>query len=350
MKKDLFFIVGIGRSGTTVLTSLLNKHPQLHCLPEANFLVFFLKAWKDHKSYSEKDVNSIFQEIIIYSASHPWLGWEFNPEEVRQKVLAATKNNSQFSFQQLCEMIYREFRISGDDKPGTAVLIDKNPSYTIYMNEIYQNVDAKFIYLVRDYRANVLSRKQSVYYKSDNIAFNAQRWKLFNKMAYRFYKKNPADVLLLRYEDLVSHPQRELSRIFQFTGVKEVEYRPQQKTADIDIDRIKIDERFKERFRKKYSDLNKPLNAERLRAWEKQLNDEEIALSEAICGKFAMKLGYQKVKNNSAFTNFLICLHHLPQLIMAYLNVKKDKLIYFLPPAIKLRRLENVYRKLGFIK
>lgn len=41
MEKQLHFIVGIGRSGTTILSKLLNKFTDVHCMPEANFLVFF---------------------------------------------------------------------------------------------------------------------------------------------------------------------------------------------------------------------------------------------------------------------------------------------------------------------
>ena len=34
-KTQLHFIVGIGRSGTTILTKLLNMYKDIHCMPEA---------------------------------------------------------------------------------------------------------------------------------------------------------------------------------------------------------------------------------------------------------------------------------------------------------------------------
>lgn len=53
---SLNFIVGIGRSGTTLLMSMLNAHPKLQATPEVNFFVFFIILGK---------INQILQKKIF---------------------------------------------------------------------------------------------------------------------------------------------------------------------------------------------------------------------------------------------------------------------------------------------
>ena len=54
MTKDktfkIHFILGLGRPGTTLLSSLLDTHPNLKCTPEAVFLVFFLQKYKNSEN------------------------------------------------------------------------------------------------------------------------------------------------------------------------------------------------------------------------------------------------------------------------------------------------------------
>src|ERR1043165_2002834 len=162
--KQICFIIGIGSSGTTILNKLLNDHPELHCLPEANFLLFFLHGYKNVKQFSPVQIGHIFEQIGIFSRSHPWIGWHFEPEKTKEKILAQLDEKKELSYADLCRIIYSDFRVSGFDKSEARILIDKNPGYTIYTDKLSGFLpSAKFIWLVRDYRGNVLSRKEKVF-------------------------------------------------------------------------------------------------------------------------------------------------------------------------------------------
>lgn len=338
--------MGIGRSGTTLLTKLLNNHPAIHCLPEANFLVFCLHSYKDKTHFTEQDLDVIFGQIETYSLTHPWIGWDFDPVQVKQEMLGMLGLNKPITYEQLCKAIYAHFKVTGENKSGAKILLDKNPSYTLFTKHIGRAFpQSKFILLVRDYRANVLSRKQSVYMKSAHVAFNAHRWRLFNKLVMQWHKHHPAKMIVVRYEDLVRQPGRELARICTFLGIDaSLNLVETNASRRIDYESYNIDPRHKERFVKKYSDLNKTISADRLDAWQKQLPMKEIKTCDAICSGFASKFGYK------AFTsfNFFDKAKQMPSWLRACKDVYKDLFIYYFKPGIKLKRQKKTYQALGF--
>lgn len=348
---QLHFIIGIGRSGTTILNKLLNNYKQIHCLPEANFLIFCLHQFKNKTAFSEYDVDLLFEEIELYSYSHPWVGWQFDLKKTRVNIKQQLHFTKEMNYEVLCKLIYQAFKVVGTDKLSSEILIDKNPSYTIYANEILKTFpDSKFIWIVRDYRANVLSRKQSVFLKSPNVAYNAIRWKLYNKRALDFYQKFPDKVLKIKYEDLVLNTEVVKGNIERFLGLKkEFESEDFSKQQTIDLSQFSISEKYKERFMKKYSDLNKPLNTSRIDAWKEKLSNKEITYCDIICGTVAEKIGYASYTKNSMLKNIINRIIILPYVCLGYIDLIKDKILYYVPISLKLNRLRKKYTQLGFI-
>lgn len=347
--KQLHFIVGIGRSGTTLLTNILNKHQALHCLPEANFLVFFLQHFRQQKGFSEADIELIFRQIHIYAYSHPFVGWEFDEDRAKAEIIALCKSTPTLSYLDLCKHIYERFKVNGEDKSQASVLIDKNPGYTIYLDKIAAlSPDSKFIWLIRDYRANVLSRKQSIYLKPPHVAYNAMRWKRFNQIAAAFHKNNPGKVLPVRYEDLVYDSDRTVARIYDFLGVEPATISNTEMAVPGNISGFLTQKQHEQRMIKKYSDLSKPINADRVESWKKELNPTEIQICERICGNFARQFGYETYDVQTKETASLMS--HTPEVVRAMADIEKDLLIYYLPIHYKMKRFIRRQKLLGFIK
>lgn len=350
-KISLNFIIGIGRSGTTILSKLLNKYVDVQCLPEANFFVFFLQKYKNKKHFTSQEINVIFEEIDIYSLSHPLLGWKFESLEAKKNIEKLLNSSKNISYNKLCILIFTHFKVDGLNKEKATLLLDKNPSYTIFVNEIAQALpNSKFVYIVRDYRANILSRKQSIYLKSPNIAYNATRWKLYNQIAYNFYKKNTDKVLIVKYENLVSEPEQEMQKIVNFLNIKsEQETNDYDNTVTLNLNDYQIAERFRERFIKKYSDLNKSINKDRLDVWKEKLSSEEIKLADTICSESSRVFGYTSSNNINMLNSVALKLKHSVPIIKGYIDIYKDKLIYYLPIRYKMKRLIIRYKQLNFI-
>lgn len=347
----LHFIVGIGRSGTTILIKLLNNHPQLHGMPEANFLAFFLHSYKHKQSFSRRDIDMLFEEIHLYSLSNPWIGWEFDADKTKQALIARAEAGP-LGYAELCQLVYQGFSATGLDKMQATTLVDKNPSYTLFAGKIRRVFPgSRFIWIMRDYRANVLSRRQSVYMESGDVAYNAFRWNFFNKHMQRFARRHPGKVLLLRYEDLVTKPGSELKKICRFLGVEEdLDLTAPAVAYNVAHAQNSILPKYKDRFEKKYTDLNKALNADRLYAWKTGLTMEEIAACDAICGPFASRFGYMPAKAQSFQRRLSLRLRHLPAYLKALLSVRKELLIYYASPSLKLWRLRSLFKSMGLTK
>lgn len=350
IKKEIAFIIGIERSGTSLLNRILNNHPLIHCLPEANFFVFFLHKYKNKKTFLESDIDLIFEQIHYYYLSNPWVGWEFDIKGVKEEIIKTIKNKN-ITYVELCKTIYSNFKVTNLNKDNALYLIDKNPSYTIYTDKIKKALPtAKFIYLVRDYRGNVLSKKQVADIKFGNIAFNATRWKLLNKLALKFYKKNQSQALMLKYEDLVADPKSYIERITALLNIDiGLDLTENKVKFDTDPSPFNLAEQNKEKFKKKYTKLNQDINTERTEAWKNQLTLEEIKVCDAICYPFSREYGIFPYSNISKAEQFMIKLKHFIPIAKAYIDVYKDLILFYISPEIKLNRIKKVYRKLNFI-
>lgn len=344
--KEICFIIGMGRSGTTLLTTLLNRHPQIHATPEAVFMIFFLNAYKDKKDFSEHDIELMFEQIKWFSYTHPWAGWSFDEADAKKKTIDFIKDKT-ITYTALCNFIYSQFKVNGMDKSQAVLLADKNPSYTLFTDKISEAFsNSKFIYIVRDYRANVLSRKENVDLRSPEVRLNAWLWNFFNQRALDFMRANKDKVLMVKYEDLVEDNAGQLEKIFSFLGVEQLDFITNENSQykGVKEEEYAIPEGHEERFRKKYSDLSKPVNKDRLAAWKTGLTKEEIIACDSICGKLGKEFGYKpegKIESSSKYFSFYL---------KAKKEILKERLVYYMNPETKLQRLKKVYTKLGYAK
>lgn len=343
------FIIGVGRSGTTILTQLLNNHPSIHCMPEANFLLFFLHRYGNKAKLTQEDVRLIFEQIALFELSHPWVGWSLDKTEAKEAAMRFIEQDGA-SYDGLCKLIYGHFKVNGDEKKEAVIYLDKNPSYTLFTRQIERGVPgARFILISRDPRANILSRKQSVYLESPHVAYNAFRWKMFTKKALKFGKSNPDKFHLIRYEDLAAKPEEELKKVCRFIGVDEnVDLLHALTDKKTEQSRPEIPAKFEKRFEKKYSDLAKPVNAQRIDSWKTSLSVSEIELCDLICADVGNELGYTAVSTISFIRKVIMRCKLLPIYLWAWYSVEKEYVIYRMNIGVKLGRLRSVYKKHGF--
>ncbi|MBK8366229.1 MAG: sulfotransferase [Bacteroidetes bacterium] len=124
------------------------------------------------------------------------------------------------SYQELIDFIYFRFNYIHKPSQDISVIIDKKPSYSLHVDVLLKlNPESKFIYLVRDYRANILSRKQSIEGVHPNTAFNAYRWLFFNKTIHTFKHRFPDKILEIKYEDLVTDTSTTINKIISFLNL-----------------------------------------------------------------------------------------------------------------------------------
>lgn len=220
---------------------------------------------------------------------------------------------------------------------------DKNPINTLFLEDIIAEFpESKFIYLVRDPRANFLSRKEKIKKRKANIYLDCQRWRIYNRRAWKSIFKYPDRFFILKYEDLVSSPEtklKELSDFFHF-DFELTMLNFHENVKNVSLEKAKNSEsEFDPKVVIKYEKLSKPINTERLNAWEQTLTKDEKDIIEYITSGTANKFGYQIQESCSAKINVL---KFMIGYLRAYLDVFKSVLLFYLPVSIKLARIRQL--------
>ncbi len=324
------FIVGIGRSGTTLLMSMLNAHPSIQATPEVNFFNFFYSSWKDKTEFSKDDINLVTSYLNSYRANN-FSGFDFDFDSFSQ--------GSSSSFSELYKKFYESF-LYGGNKKTCDFYFDKNPINSLYLKQIIEVFpEAKFVFLTRDPRATYLSLKQKKNTKSINIYFNAYRWLLYNQEVFEYSKLYPEKFFIIKYENLITDTERELKRMAQFFNFsydeKMLNYHEDVKKFS--LDRLDNSDK-KDRYLVKYSDLSKPIYTDRLNAWQKDLSTEEISMIDSVTSELAEKLDYNK---NDSVLYKAQNLKRLKGKLMALKFIYYNKLVSLFPLRFKLSRIKS---------
>lgn len=338
----LDYILGIGRSGTTLLTVLLNNHSRIAVSPETYFIQFFAHSLSRKKEITEKDVDCVIEFLTEFSKIQPYIGWRLDFEYLKR---SAKNPKNRMNFSAFCQMIHGSFVAIDKDYSEVSIQIDKNPSNSLYWKKIMKfDPKPRFIIAVRDYRANILSRKQSIHLRTGDFVYNAYRWNYFNSSLYRMIKKHPDRVHVVRYEDMVENPLEVCRRMCDFLEIPFEENMLEFYKKEVKIfssEEVQEELADSERGKKKYSDLTRKIDASRAFAWKKELSEKEIEVCDIICGGTGAKFGYSAVKKYSFFQKSAVYLLTFPLYLKVVKEMLKDEIVYYLPVDWKLKRFKK---------
>ncbi|MBT6515713.1 MAG: sulfotransferase [Crocinitomicaceae bacterium] len=332
----LNYIIGIHRSGSTLLTKILNGNSQIKAIPEIPLTIFFANRYSNIKGKNRNLENSCKYYLSIYQKIRP-------KDLVNLNVNKIDFDSFHYqSYHGFLSAVYENFTIDGNSKL-TKLIIDKNPFYTFHYKRLQKlTPNPKFIVLVRDYRANILSRKSKSLNKPTNVAFNAFRWRIFHKKLTKF--QDNGDCIITRYEDLVTNQVAELKRIYHFLNVNYESVDAGNSMVE-NVSTTIENEKTKEFINEHLQGLTKPVYQNRVEAWKLGLTLEEIELCEMICGNLGSIYGYGKTVQSKRRYVFLVC-KNFKWYVKAIYSMYKEYPIYYLPLGIKLKRLQKNMGKL----
>lgn len=343
----LHFIIGIGRSGTTLLSSILNSHSNVVATPEVLFILFFYDKFKDKKKISQKEIELLIEYIELFSNLQPFLGWNFNSGKLKSTLIS---DNYEIAFPELCKMVYLHFERKGKDPSLINMVVDKNPAHTLIAEKLLDLFpDSKFILMVRDYRANILSRKQNPHLRGKDTFLHALRWNLFNSESKRLIKKYPEKIILLKYEEFVSETDFWIKKVCGFLKIDFREEMLQFYKSESDLAIINeiakksiIPERIQSGL-KKYTDLTRPVNSSRTDSWRTELSRRDIEIAEYICGSTGDFFGYKKTLRLNFKKKLKISFRQLRGLFAVKAEHLKDRILFRVPIWIKMMRVRMKY-------
>lgn len=284
MTESPFFIIGCGRSGTTLLRTMLNNHPDVAVPTESLFIIDYLLP-------NPLVPISTFRKLIVK---------EYELSEWGIKVHLKDIDGCS-SVKDLIDKIHNLYM----EKKGKRFWGQKTPRFIRYskiLKETYPG--AKFVHIIRDPRAVASSLIRSNVHES-NVYFAALRW--FNDVNAGLKLKGlyPDDVLDIRFEDLILHPNRIFKKLCRFLAINfypgMIEFCPEKKK-----EKSLEYSQFYSKITEKIGQLP---DSQRIEAWRSHLSPRQISVVESICWKTMKSLNYKPDYNNQPEISFIYLIY-----------------------------------------
>jgi len=282
-KLPVFFIIGRPRSGTTLLRTLFDAHPNVIIPLESPVFIVLYNKYHRVKHWDNDKIDMLCDDL----KKIPKFGsWTIDLGHIR-KYLKNSESN--YSFSEICKIIYSNYQ-SFYPKQEIKLIGDKNPPYTEHLSKLMKLFPgARFIYMQRDYRDQIISMRKLLTENPD-VSIQASRWKHAYKNFINFKKKYPKNCIEIKYEDLTSDPKKILKEICSFLGLNYFEemldfYKVKEKVYSLYPKEI-IDLTFKSLFN--------PISTEHISSWKAQLKEKEVRVADIIVGKYAEIAGYER--------------------------------------------------------
>jgi hypothetical protein len=201
------FIVGMPRSGTTLLSNLLNATNQIYFGEETHFFEV-LKKWTvsnrsidflDFFLNNKRDTNKHLKYLRLSEKNKEYIF------KKRDEINA----NPYFLLEVICSLKRNE-NIS-------IIWGEKTPTHFLFLDEIYDNYKGvKVIQIVRDPRDVYLSQVKIDWGIKNPLTFAS-----LYKKSVRGLKLNlkSSNYLYLKFEDLLSNPSKEMKTVCEFLSI-----------------------------------------------------------------------------------------------------------------------------------
>ncbi|MFW6353715.1 MAG: sulfotransferase family protein [Verrucomicrobiota bacterium] len=293
-----FFIVGAGRSGTTLLRRLLTQHPALAVTPETHFM----KLADRHALLEERPIEDFEALWTHYIETTRFRDLDVDPARCRELIEAQGVPTGR--------TVFRAVLAAYGEKEGKRRVGEKTPRHLAWAGTLLEWFpEGRIIIIVRDPRAVVASKMKdpwshrraqgpegdSVYLRSRRLyraAVFAEEWMQSYAVNARRWADHPR-VTSTSYKRLVVEPEAVLRELCAFLGE---EFDPSLLTGGAPdpappagmVGDAELDAWRKEHHARAAA----PVDANSLEKWKHQLRPAEIALVEGWCGEEMETRGY----------------------------------------------------------
>jgi len=278
-----FFVVGRPRSGTTLLRTLFDAHPNISFPPECQFIVNLYPKYGKLVEWNSKLLTEFYNDV-----TSQWLfdTWKIDNDKLKKRLLLFEGNHS---YGTICKAVYLEYN-SLFEKDAIKFIGDKNPGYAIYTKLLLKIFpEAKFIHILRDYRDNFVSIK-NVDFELPIPSLVVQKWKYFYRKFQKDSKSKPDSYYLLNYEKLARNPEKEYAYLCEFVGISYNE-----SVFDFHKKKDDILKEYPTGYIKTYhTSLLQKVNTSKIGVWKKQLSKKQIRIMDQTAGRIAEESGYER--------------------------------------------------------
>ncbi|HLM30992.1 MAG TPA: sulfotransferase [Solirubrobacterales bacterium] len=279
------FVVGMNRSGTTLLRMMLDAHPDLTIPPETHFVPDLIKATRERGATPE-------DALAAMKSAREWGDFGFSDEEMLGRLRALPRIEP--------GPAVRTFYAAYTEQQGKPRWGEKTPTYVQKMKLIQRAIpEARFVHVIRDGRDVALSVLERTVRKLTTGDI-ARRWK---KKITKARDDSPKlhHYIEIRYEDLILDTEPVLRRVAEFLELpwddEMLHYHERSAERLREMARAlpaegRAKELSVERRMKTHEMTTKPPSADRVARWREQMSPEQREEFEAIAGDLLAELGY----------------------------------------------------------
>jgi len=206
----LFFIVGTGRCGSTLLQAMLTSHPNLYIPPELRYFGRHEPGLRFSDPLRDDHVEAY---LALFRRDVWWEDMGMDPGAFQNAVRGGVRTSRDIYLWILGHVAARR----GNRKRRCG---EKTPYYVLFADHIAQLFPgAQFVHLYRDPR-DVAASYLEQYWVRGGTALRIANYvrHVFRQVERAAQRLGPERFCAVRYEDLVDHPERELRRLCDFLG------------------------------------------------------------------------------------------------------------------------------------
>jgi len=284
------FILGVQRSGTTLLRLILNSHSHIAIPEESTFLMPLLKKKNIKAHLSGKSLKALVNYLSLNSQLKLW-NYDCSDflHSLSEKEHITLKNLIEEMFRSYCRNNSKS--IWGDKTPSFFRKID-------ILNLLFP--DAKFIHIIRDGR-DVFDSWRKMDPSKKNVAVAAIEWRYkLSKIEKSLRFVPDKNRLTIRYEDLLEQPEIMIESICSFLGIA------------YESDMLDF-------YRKSHCNVGEhhshlifqPINKNNKEKWRKNLTVREVKTFSILSGHFLKKYSYEIPDESITVSDILFIIKNL---------------------------------------
>ncbi|MBU2869091.1 sulfotransferase [Colwellia sp. E2M01] len=278
MNKAPIFIVGVGRSGTTLIRQMLNSHSNIAIPYESHFITQYYDKRNDFGVLSLSDNRlRLIEEILSEDILKLW-DVSFKASEVMEQL------NDKSSISDVVEAIFKLYAHTH----GKARWGDKS-DYLDRMYKIRQMFPScKFIHIIRDGR-DVANSVMKMTWGPKNVKDAAEWWASHVKLGMCSGRMLPNDSYLeIRYEDLVLQSKETLIQVCQFL---------EEPFEENMLEFYKSSSKYiPQSLLNQHYNADSPPQNQRVCAWKNEMSDIDIAIFQDVASEMLSEYNYDIVK------------------------------------------------------
>lgn len=293
LRRKFVYVVGSARGGSWLVLETLGLSDEILTLPYMTH--FANQVWRYRNKVHQRLLNQIFympclDELQTLGGLEPdtanWIRAEINRSLASKKM----------------PLMWRLYPLIHASGPNHHKRLDDIRCWADKANDVSYMKDiakcfpeGKFVFVLRDPRASVLSLSKRSVKKSEGVndpgwiahlCSSCLYWRRMVQTMILFAKRHPSRCITVRFEELIEYPAATVNSIFSFIGVSEY---PQDEL----LQRLK---HVAYGASNNAEETDRGISKAPLNRWKHELSQKDQTIIAALTGSVASKAGYDVPK------------------------------------------------------